>query len=113
MRDVALWRQCFSASRSAFNQQGKRSSLEHAVRPDITVLGKALGGGIVPIAATIVDARLNVAPEMALGHYTHEKSPVGAAAALATLDVIAEENLVERARTLGEYGHLTVIAIPA
>ncbi len=44
------------------------------VRPDITVLGKALGGGIVPIAATILNAGLNIAPELALGHYTHERT---------------------------------------
>jgi 4-aminobutyrate aminotransferase len=41
--------------------------------------------------------------DKAIGHYTHEKSPVLAAAALATLDVIGEENLVARAAELGEY----------
>jgi 4-aminobutyrate aminotransferase len=72
--------------------------------PDILVIGKGLGGGIMPMAALIARDDLDVAPESALGHYTHEKSPVGAAAALATLDVIANEGLVERARDLGEYG---------
>jgi 4-aminobutyrate aminotransferase len=38
---------------------------------------------------------------IALGHYTHEKSSVGCAAALATLDVIEDERLLERSRTLG------------
>ena len=51
---------------------------------------------------TIVDARLNVAPEMALGHYTHEKNPFTATAALTTLAIIAEEGLVENARRQGE-----------
>lgn len=37
-------------------------------------------------------------------HYTHEKSPVGAAAALATLDVIEQEGLVARSRALGREG---------
>jgi 4-aminobutyrate aminotransferase len=36
-----------------------------------------------------------------LGHYTHEKSPVGCAAALATLDVIRDEGLVERSEQIG------------
>jgi 4-aminobutyrate aminotransferase len=72
--------------------------------PDILVIGKGLGGGIMPMAAIIADTRLDVAPQAALGHYTHEKSPVGCAAALATLDVIAEEGLVQRARDLGEEG---------
>ena len=40
-------------------------------------------------------------PDRALGHYTHEKSPVGCAAGLATLEVIEEEGLLERANELG------------
>lgn len=47
---------------------------------------------------------LDVAGNAALGHYTHEKSSVGCAAALATLDVIAEENLIVRARRFGNAG---------
>src|SRR5262249_16765062 len=39
--------------------------------------------------------------EVALGHYTHEKSPVGAAAALATLQVIEEEDLLNHSRHEG------------
>ena len=78
---------------------------EHfACIPDILVIGKGLGGGIMPMAAMIARTDLDIGGEVALGHYTHEKSPVGAAAALATLDVIAEEGLVERSRKLGEHG---------
>ena len=72
--------------------------------PDILVLGKGLGGGVMPMAAIVAHPRLDCAPQAALGHYTHEKSPVGCAAALATLDVIAEENLVARAQALGYAG---------
>ncbi len=72
--------------------------------PDILVIGKGLGGGIMPLAAILAARRLDCAPETALGHYTHEKSPVACAAALATLDVIEEENLIERARELGARG---------
>ena len=72
--------------------------------PDILVVGKGLGGGIMPMAAMIARAALDVVPDVAIGHYTHEKSPVGAAAALATLDVIAEEGLVARAGMLGRVG---------
>ena len=39
----------------------------------------------------------------ALGHYTHEKSSVGCAAALATLDVIRDEGLLHRSRELGAH----------
>lgn len=71
------------------------------VTPDIMVLGKALGGGILPIAALLAGKELDVAQAHAIGHYTHEKNPVLAAAALATLDVILEERLPERAARLG------------
>lgn len=72
--------------------------------PDILVIGKGLGGGIMPMAAMIGRGDLDVAANVALGHYTHEKSSVGCAAALATLDVIDEDHLVERARHLGAWG---------
>src|SRR5271166_3245528 len=72
--------------------------------PDILVIGKGLGGGIMPLAAMLAAQRLDCAPEAAVGHYTHEKSPVACAAALATLDVIEEQNLIDRARELGERG---------
>jgi 4-aminobutyrate aminotransferase len=73
------------------------------VTPDILVIGKGLGGGIMPMAAVIAREDLDVAGDRALGHYTHEKSPVGCAAALATLDVIESEGLLAHARELGRY----------
>jgi 4-aminobutyrate aminotransferase len=82
------------------------------VTPDILVIGKGLGGGVMPLAAILARGVLDCAPDAALGHYTHEKSPVASAAALATLDIIAEEGLVERARVLEARGlaHLEGIA---
>ena len=47
------------------------------------------------------ELELNVAATRALGHYTHEKTPLGAAAALAMLDVVEKENLIERSSALG------------
>jgi len=86
----------------ALGRTGRMFCCEHSgVTPDILVLGKGLGGGVMPMAATIARADLDIVPQRALGHYTHEKSPVGAAAALATLDVIESENLLERSRKLG------------
>jgi 4-aminobutyrate aminotransferase len=72
--------------------------------PDMLVLGKGLGGGVFPMAALVARADLDIAADRALGHYTHEKSSVGSAAALATLDVIARDGLVARARRLGDEG---------
>ena len=81
--------------------------------PDMLVLGKGLGGGIFPLAALLARADLDIAADRALGHYTHEKSSVGCAAALATLDVIADEHLVARAGELGERGRAALHAIAA
>jgi 4-aminobutyrate aminotransferase len=81
--------------------------------PDMLVLGKGLGGGIFPLAALLARAELDVAADRALGHYTHEKSSVGCAAALATLEVIEQEGLVQRARALGKIGLGAVHAIGA
>ena len=53
------------------------------------------------MAAMIARAELDTAEDRALGHYTHEKSPVGAAAALATIRCIEEEGLLERSLELG------------
>ncbi len=69
--------------------------------PDMVVVGKGLGGGVFPLAAILTRADLDVAPERALGHYTHEKNPVACAAGLATLKVIEEEGLLQRSKTLG------------
>ncbi|HWD19227.1 MAG TPA: aspartate aminotransferase family protein [Verrucomicrobiae bacterium] len=82
---------------------GKMFACEHfGVAPDILVLGKGLGGGIFPLAAMLCREELNRAANISLGHYTHEKNPVACAAGLATLQIIADENLVTRAHTLGE-----------
>jgi len=71
------------------------------VTPDILVIGKGLGGGIVPMAAVLARADLDVAGDRAIGHYTHEKSPIGCAAALATIECIEADGLLEHARELG------------
>ncbi len=81
---------------------GRMFACEHFdVVPDLLVLGKGLGGGIFPLAAVLARDSLRIPAQSALGHYTHEKNPVACAAGLATLEVIAEEKLVERAARLG------------
>jgi 4-aminobutyrate aminotransferase len=75
----------------------------YGIVPDMVVLGKGLGGGVFPMAALIAREGLDVAADRALGHYTHEKSSVGCAAGLATLDVIDDEGLCERSLALGAH----------
>lgn len=71
--------------------------------PDIVTLGKSLGGGILPIAACVARQDLDVCGDFAIGHYTHEKNPVTARAALTTLEILEDEGLVDRSARLGDH----------
>ncbi len=89
---------------TGLGKTGRMFASQHdGVVPDILVLGKALGGGALPIAAVLCQAELDVAADWAIGHYTHEKNPVTARAALTTIEIIEQEGLVENARRIGEH----------
>jgi len=86
---------------SGLGKTGRFFAFEHfGARPDMVVLGKALGGGMLPIAAVLADARFDIAPELALGHYTHEKNPLTTRAALTCLTIILRDQLAVRAAQL-------------
>ena len=81
----------------ALGRTGKLFAFEHyGIVPDIVTLGKGLGGGVFPMAALLTSDKFNSAVEHSVGHFTHEKSPIGSAAALAVLQVIEDENLLEK-----------------
>ncbi len=89
---------------NGLGKTGRMFVSEHFdVEPDITVIGKALGGGMLPIAAMIVRPELDILSDQALGHYTHEKNPITTRAALTTLEIIEQEGLVENARVVGSH----------
>jgi 4-aminobutyrate aminotransferase len=89
---------------TGLGKTGRMFAFEHdEVVPDIVVLGKALGGGMLPIAAVLARRDLDVAGDFAIGHYTHEKNPVTTRAGLTTLQIIREEGLVDRAAELGAF----------
>ena len=94
---------------SGFGRTGKWWAIEHfGVVPDIMTMAKALGGGQVPIAATIVTREVAKKFEggfdEALSHsYTFEGHPICCAAALANLEIFERERLVERSATMGKY----------
>jgi 4-aminobutyrate aminotransferase len=89
---------------TGLGKTGRMFACEHeGVTPDILVLGKALGGGILPIAAVLARPEIDVCGTVAYGHYTHEKNPVTARAALTTIMIIEEEGLVDNAAEMGEY----------
>ncbi len=89
---------------NCLGRTGKMFTVEHYdIVPDMLVIGKGLGGGIFPLSALIAREDLDIAPDRALGHYTHEKNPVACAAALATIEVLEQEKLLENACVLGDY----------
>ena len=87
---------------TGLGKTGTMFSCDHdGVVPDILVLGKGLGGGIVPIATALCRPELDVGGDWAFGHYTHEKNPVTARAALETIAIIEDEGLVANTAHVG------------
>lgn len=81
----------------AFGRTGKMFAFEHyAIEPDIICLGKGLGGGVMPMAAIVAREEYNIAGSISLGHFTHEKSPLGSVAALAMLEFIESNNILQK-----------------
>ncbi|MDQ0271370.1 4-aminobutyrate aminotransferase-like enzyme [Cytobacillus purgationiresistens] len=60
----------------------------YGIEPDLLVLGKGLGGGVLPQAAVLVKTKYDIAGDISLGHYTHEKPALGSAAICATINYI-------------------------
>lgn len=92
----------FDEVQTGFGRTGRMWASEHwNVKPDIMCVAKAMGGGL-PIGATI--AREDIMDSLKVGEHTSTFSgnPLACAAACATIDVIIEENLIERARILGD-----------
>jgi len=89
---------------TGFCRTGRKFACHHEdVRPDAMCLGKALGGGVFPVSAVVADR--DVMGVFAPGTHgsTFGGNPLGAAVAMAALDVLEEEKLAERAEELGEY----------
>ena len=84
------------------------------VRPDVVVLGKALGGGVLPVSAVV--STEEVLGVFAPGDHgsTFGGNPLAAAVGRAALSVIVDENLSENAREMGQYfrDHLEEINSP-
>lgn len=107
VRDLAGWCQDMGALlimdevQAGFGRTGKLFAFEHyGVRPDLVCVGKGLGGGL-PISAVLGPASLlDTDPTLTS---THSGNPLCCAAALATLEVLESEGLVERAASLGWY----------
>jgi ornithine--oxo-acid transaminase len=73
------------------------------VRPDILIVGKALGGGVYPVSAAIADAEFMDVYQPGDHGSTFGGNPLGAAVGLASLDVIIDEELSMRSDELGSW----------
>ena len=54
-----------------FGRTGKMFASEHFVTPDVLVLGKTLGGGLMPFAGIVTKEEYNVLQHKSIGHFTH------------------------------------------
>ncbi|KAI9294053.1 ornithine aminotransferase car2 [Neoconidiobolus thromboides FSU 785] len=82
---------------------GKMLAVEHVgVRPDIIILGKALSGGVYPVSAVLADKDVMLCIQPGEHGSTYGGNPLGSAVAMAALEVIQEEGLVENSRIMGE-----------
>jgi ornithine--oxo-acid transaminase len=89
---------------TGLGRTGKVLACEHeGVKPDGLILGKALGGGLLPVSAFL--AREDVMAVFRPGDHgsTFGGNALGAAVGHAALDVLIEEGLAQRAATLGAY----------
>ncbi|QYJ97054.1 4-aminobutyrate--2-oxoglutarate transaminase [Shewanella alkalitolerans] len=87
---------------TGFGRTGKMFSCEHAgVEPDLMTMAKGIAGGF-PLAAVVGKSEIMDAPLPGGLGGTYGGSPVGCVAALAVLEVMQEEQLVERAVKIGD-----------
>ena len=73
------------------------------VRPDVLILGKALSGGVMPISAVLANDEIMLAIKPGQHGSTFGGNPLAGKVAIASLEVIKEENLKENAYNLGKY----------
>jgi ornithine--oxo-acid transaminase len=99
---------------SGLGRTGAWFAFEHEnIKPDGVVLGKALGGGVLPVSAFVGTRELMDVFTPGSHGSTFGGNPLAAAVGLEALRVIADEGLVERSRVLGDYMLARLRAIPS
>ncbi|KZR57078.1 putrescine aminotransferase [Pseudobacillus badius] len=101
--DVVL---IFDEVQTGMGRTGKMFAAElYEVTPDIICLAKAFGGGVMPAGAVVANEKVfkNLFDNPFMHTTTFGGNPLACAAAIATIGVLIEENLPERAAEVGEY----------
>lgn len=89
---------------SGLGRTGKLlASMHEGVRADMVTLGKALSGGLYPVSAVLADSAIMDVFHPGDHGSTYGGNPLGCAVAIAAMDVLVNEKLVEHAAELGEY----------
>src|SRR5215208_3193411 len=89
---------------SGLGRTGRWFAFEHeGIRPDALILGKALGGGLLPVSAFLADSAVMDVFNPGSHGSTFGGNALAAAVALEALQVIEDENLVARSAALGDY----------
>jgi len=73
------------------------------IRPDVLIVGKALGGGIMPISAVLADEPILGIFKPGEHGSTFGGNPLACECALAAMDVLEDEHLIERSQEMGTY----------
>ena len=108
---------CLDEIQTGLARTGKMFAFEHeGVRPDLIVLGKALSGGVYPVSCVCADDDVMSVFTPGSHGSTYGGNPLAAAATLAALDVLEDEQLAERAARLGAHALARLrdgLAVPA
>lgn len=99
---------------TGLGRTGRLLCCDHeGVRPDVVILGKALGGGVYPVSAVLADQAVLGLLKPGEHGSTFGGNPLAAAVARAALRVIRDEGLAENAQVVGEYFQERLAEIPS
>jgi len=88
---------------TGLGRTGKLLACDHEnVRPDILILGKAVSGGVYPVSCVLADDEIMLTIKPGEHGSTYGGNPIAARVAMAAIDVIIDENLVENSNLMGE-----------
>lgn len=93
---------------------GKLLACDHeGVRPDVLILGKALGGGMMPVSCVLADDEIMLCIRPGEHGSTFGGNPIAAKVSIAALEVVRDEKLAENAENLGKIFREKIRQIPS
>jgi len=97
---------------TGFCRTGRMFAFQHEdIVPDVIIMGKALGGGVLPVSAVAADQKVMGVIKPGTHGSTFGGNPLACAVATAALDVLIDEKLDQRAEELGQYFREQLVAM--